>query len=345
VALPLALGLCDSRKRAACVAAAYFSIALAPCIRGAQVFFEQRSPVNALLLWAAWVILLTIVFALCWHHDKRWRAVLIAAALVIHAILPIGLASPLTSAGVVFPNTGFAGCFFTLLLCVALTARVWSLVGLTVLAALIWQARYSPATQLPNWHAINTSFGGKAYGPTDPANSFRALLWVSARAKSSPGQVLLFPENVLPDYSDTVTGDWIDLGRIARQGTTIVVGSDRITVSFRRRENVLLARGALSAEYVQRIPIPIAMWGRDTDAHLFGPGTVKIGPYRAAVLLCYEQLLIGPVLQSFFDKPDILLASSNLFWPRGTNVDAVQRDCVQAWARLFHVPYLRSVNQ
>ena len=170
-------------------------------------------------------------------------------------------------------------------------------------------------------------------------------MWVSTRAQSAPAQVLLFPENVLPDYSDAVTGDWLDLATIARQGTTILIGSNRATVSFRHRENVLLARGALSAEYVQRVPLPVAMWGRDTDAHLWGPGTIQLGPRRAAVLLCYEQLLVWPILQSFWREPDILLASSNLYWARNTNVDAIEHVCVEAWARLFRVPYLRAVNR
>ena len=179
----------------------------------------------------------------------------------------------------------------------------------------------------------------------DPASSFRSLTWISERAKNSPAQVLLFPENVLPDYSDAVTGDWMDMSSIAGQGTTILFGSARTTVRFGRRENVLLARGALSGEYQQRVPIPIAMWGRDTDAHLFGPGTVRIGGERAAVLLCYEQLLVVPVLQSFIDRPNVLLAASNLYWARETSINRIESVCVQAWARLFGVSFLRAVNQ
>jgi hypothetical protein len=343
--LPLLLGLAETRRAAIFIAAIYFAVALAPCIRAAQVFFEHRSPLGAFLLWLAWVSALTTVFALGWRREKAWRAAAMTTAVIAAAILPIGLGSPLTSAGLLFPGTAFAGVLFTVVLCFALSARAWKLFGITALAAVLWQARYSPPQPLQTWRAVATSFGGKAYGPMDPAASFRALMWVSARARSSPAQVLLFPENVLPDYSDAVTGEWIDLGTVARQGTTIVIGSDRPTVSFERRENVLLARGALSAEYVQRVPIPVAMWGRDTDAHLFGPGVMKIGDRRAAVLLCYEQLLVAPVLQSFLNRPDVLLAASNLYWARGTNVDAVEQGCVEAWARLFGVPYLRAVNR
>ena len=179
----------------------------------------------------------------------------------------------------------------------------------------------------------------------DPASSFRSLTWISERAKNSPAQVLLFPENVLPEYSDAVTGDWMDMSSIARQSTTILFGSARTTVRFGRRENVFLARGALSGEYVQRVPIPLVMWGRDTEAHLFGPGTLRIGDESAAVLLCYEQLLVAPVLQSFIDRPNVLLAASNLYWARGTSIDRIESVCVQAWARLFGVSFLRAVNQ
>jgi hypothetical protein len=67
--------------------------------------------------------------------------------MIIHAML-IGLASPLTSAGVLFPSTGFADVFFTLVLCFALSARVWKLVVTTILAAIIWQARYASRRRL-----------------------------------------------------------------------------------------------------------------------------------------------------------------------------------------------------
>ena len=343
--LPLLLGFCDERRTAAGVAAVYFAVALAPCVSGAQAFFEQHSPISAFLLWAAWVAALTSVFTLGWLREQPWRALAISGALVVHALLPIGLGSPLTSAGILFPGTRFAGVLFTLTLCLALSARVWKLAAVTILASVIWQARYSPPHPIPNWRVVNTSFGGEGREPMDPVSSFRSLMWISEHAKNSPSQVLLFPENVLPDYSDAVTGDWMDLEAIARQGTTIVFGSARTTVRFGSRENVLLARGAQSGEYVQRVPIPVAMWGRDTDAHLFGPGTVGIGGERAAVLLCYEQLLVAPVLQSFIDRPNVLLAASNLYWARRTSINRIESVCVQAWARLFGVSFLRAVNQ
>jgi hypothetical protein len=342
---PFILGLSETRLHAGCIAFAYFGAALAPCIRGSQVFFEQASLFVGLLLWALWTVVLAGIFVLCWHRRRTGRAASIAVGLVLHAMLPAGLASPLLSAGVLFPATGFFGCFFVLLLCLSLAHRSWSVMFVLLAAAILCQIGYSPSRGFPKWQAVNTNFGGSAFRPLDPAASFRDLMWISARAKTSPGQVLLFPENCLRDYSDAVTGDWIDLPAIRAQRTILVLGTDRIAGAWNRRENVLLVRGAAAAEYLQRIPVPIAMWGRDTDAHLFGPGTFDIGSHRAAVLLCYEQLLVLPVLQSFSSKPDILLAASNLYWAKNTNVDAVEEMSVRSWARLFHVPYLRAVNR
>lgn len=343
--LPLFLGLCDTRLSAMLVACGYFGTALAPCIRGSQVFFEQRSPFGGLLLWMTWTILLAGIFAVCWHPQAGWRVALTGVGLIVHSLLPIGLASPLTAAGVLFPGTGFLGLMLILILFIALAGRFWKTSVLLFLTAAICQVRFSPARPIPSWHAVNTSFGGSALQSQDPRASYQRLVWLSARAKASPGQLLLFPEDSLRDYSDGVTGEWLDLPAIAAAGTTIVIGSDRPGQDFHHRENVLLMRGALSGEYRQRVPIPVAMWGRDTDAHLFGPGTVLLASHRAAVLLCYEQLLVLPVLESFLGRSDVLLASSNLHWAREINVDAVEGDCVRAWARLFAVPYLRAVNR
>lgn len=343
--MPLFLGLCETRARAALVACGYFGAALTPSIRGAQVFFEQRSPLGGVLVWLAWTVALAGIFAVCWHRQPAWRAALIGAGMMIHSLAPIGLASPLTAAGALFPATEFSGLLLAVSLCVALAGRFWRISAFLFLTAVICQLRFSPPRPIPNWHAVNTAFGGNAYRSMDPAAAFHDLMWISSRAKASPGQLLLFPENSLPDYSDAVTGEWLDLPAIAAAGTTIVVGSNRPDQDFRHRQNVLLVRGAFSGEYRQRIPIPVAMWGRDTDAHLLGPGTVLIGSHRAAVLLCYEQVLVLPVLESFGSGPDILLGSSNLYWAKGININAIEKVCVQAWARLFRVPYLRAVNQ
>ena len=335
--LPLALGCAETRCAAGIVASAYFAPALSPCIPGSQMFFGHSSPLGGLLVWAAGTALLAAIFSLCWCRAAGWRPVPITAGLLLHAGLPVGLASPLLSAGVFFPDSGLFGILLTLFLCAVLAARALKPIVLLLAVALALQIHHTPAAPLPTWRAVDTAFGGAAFQTPDPASEFRHLTQISELAKDAPGQVLLFPENSLRDYSDAVTGEWLDLPAIRAAGITVLIGSSMTGARPHHRENVLLARGAVSAQYTQRIPVPLAMWGRDTDLHFFGPPILTIGRHRAAVLLCYEQLLVTPALQSFANNPDVLLAASNLYWAAGTHIDAVQSMCVSAWARLFCV--------
>jgi len=53
--------------------------------------------------------------------------------------------------------------------------------------------------------------------------------------------------------------------------------------------------------FIQRIPVPIAMWkphkpNDGVPLRLLGPGAKMIAGKRTAILICYEQLLFG---QSF----------------------------------------------
>jgi hypothetical protein len=108
--------------------------------------------------------------------------------------------------------------------------------------------------------------------------------------------------------------------------------------------NVMLARGHEQASYLQRIPMPVSMWGRDVEAHPWGTGMLNVNGRRAAVLLCYEQLLTLPALESFWGHPDLLIAASNLYWAEGTTIPASERICLESWSRLFSVPFVHAVN-
>ena len=75
-----------------------------------------------------------------------------------------------------------------------------------------------------------------------------------------------------------------------------------------------------------------------TGVSLLGPGTIEVGGQRAAILICYEQLLTWPMLRSAIDKPTILIAISNEACTAATTVPRIQHACVRAWARLFGLP-------
>jgi apolipoprotein N-acyltransferase len=69
-----------------------------------------------------------------------------------------------------------------------------------------------------------------------------------------------------------------------------------------------------------------------------------VGGQRAAILICYEQLLAWPVLRSALERPTMLIAVSNEAWTTGTTIPNGQHACVCAWARLFGIPVLSAIN-
>ena len=101
--------------------------------------------------------------------------------------------------------------------------------------------------------------------------------------------------------------------------------------------------------FSQRIPVPGGMWNpfqpqKGVALNLLGPGTVDVGGQRAAIVICYEQLLTWPMLRSAIEKPTVLVAISNESWTAATTVPRIQHASVHAWARLFRTPVISAIN-
>jgi hypothetical protein len=98
----------------------------------------------------------------------------------------------------------------------------------------------------------------------------------------------------------------------------------------------------------QRIPVPGGMWNpfvRDGFAmDILGNGTADVSGQRLAVLICYEQLLVWPMLRSAAASPTLLVGISNLAWCPSHLLPAVQLACLRSWARLFRLPFLSATN-
>src|SRR6266567_6453283 len=97
---------------------------------------------------------------------------------------------------------------------------------------------------------------------------------------------------------------------------------------------------------VFRFPLQCGFQATSAVSHCVwaAAGTLQIAGRKAAVLICYEQLLIWPVLTSFREHPDLLVGIANDYWARSTSVPDIQWACVTSWARLFHVPILWAEN-
>ena len=173
----------------------------------------------------------------------------------------------------------------------------------------------------------------------------------------SHAAVLLFPEHLVTHWNESTDAFWGDtLTAVAAQHRTVLIGAginrpgtSRNPFVQNRYLNVLLARGEENAAlYQERIPIPIAMWkpfGDDgVPLNLFARGTIRIHNQNAAVLICYEQVLVWPFLSSALEHPTVLLTASNNYWAKNTPIPAIQRSSAASWARLFQLPVLSATN-
>lgn len=152
-------------------------------------------------------------------------------------------------------------------------------------------------------------------------------------------------------WTPTAENLWRD--RLAGFGVEVNAGA--IIVDGQGYNNVMLSlsSGGGNAVYHERMPVPVSMWqpwrsqtGQTggAQAHFFDNPIATFAGRRVAPLICYEQLLVWPVLQSLFYAPDVIVATGNDWWTTGTGIIAIQRASTLAWARLFDLPLVMAFN-
>lgn len=311
-----------------------------------------------------------------------WRATCGLALGVVPPLGLIGWASPLMGAGFLFPGTRWWGLAACALAPGLLTAYPRRTAPLIIGVAVVCNLMRAPVPPPPGWIAIDTHFGAIAHQVVTPVAEYQVAQTIQRATLSTSGKVFLFPETVVPVWTAATDAFWQPtLERLRSSGKVAIIGA-RLPVpgaaagvpSSRdlgsalvilqggtasgtllraqppefRYDNAVVIRGAESTFFRQRIPVPIAMWKPfqhdSARLNLFGPGVIRIGKRRAAPLICYEQLLVWPVITSLLQGPDILLAPANDYWAAGTLIPAHQITSMESWSRLFRLPYLAATN-
>jgi predicted amidohydrolase len=112
--------------------------------------------------------------------------------------------------------------------------------------------------------------------------------------------------------------------------------------------NAAIIRGIQSGIFLQRVPVPLSVWKLfsrgGAPMHLGGPAVLELGGQRAAILICYEQVISWTLLTAAMANPTLFVGMSNDHWATGTPIPQWQALCLRAWSRLFRVPYLLAVN-
>jgi hypothetical protein len=404
--MPLACLALDTREGALMSAFSYYAAALWPMITGLEAYWKSEIPIMPIVLWVLTAILLSVPWAIAWTSNRvhcLWRAPLALLATIVPPLGIIGLASPVTGAGFLFPGADWVGlALIGLLPGVILSSQAlesrhrWSVLYFTIASctAVGVAARIlypHDADRPAGWAAVDTHLGDVS----QPFRDFVAAQFIQKVAAVSRSRVVIFPESVVPRWSEATKAFWgQSLDQCRKRGQMLAIGAElpanngnrsdkvrrlnelksydfdaaigalksmnlhpgshgwsqsgQIKAARAPADNTMLILGAESAAFYQRVPVPLAMWrpfSRDSvPLRLGAPGVLLIDHQRAAVLICYEQMLTYPILTSMLQHPTVIVGISNTFWISHTTIPRYQANALRSWARLFRLPYLLAVN-
>lgn len=215
----------------------------------------------------------------------------------------------------------------------------------------LWSAAFWTTPDIGRgWQGVDLQLGNNLGRDTSLARYSDLAATLRSQRRSDTAYVLL-PESALGFWTPSVERLW----RQKLSGADLSVVAGAAVVDQEGYDNVLIRVSATESEilYRERMPVPGSMWqpwlpliGKSggASADFFANPIVSVGGQRVAPLICYEQLIIWPVLQSMLHDPDLIIAVGNDWWTKGTSIIAIQRASTQAWARLFDKPLIMSFN-
>jgi len=357
--LPVALGFpvlwSNARTRlvAATVSAVYFLAASRGLPQGVAAFYSSDIW-PGLLLWLCASLSFVMVHAVLWTTKARARPFRYLVVAGVMAIPPFGItgwAHPVTAAGVLFPGWGWWGLGLMTAGLAGLVTRIWPAVAFTFAGLWLWSAASWTEPGLPNgWRGVDLELGA-SLGRDAGLQRQRDLIATVGDVVSDGARFVVLPETALGFWTPTVTRLWTnafgDTVATVIAGATVLdtAGYDNVLVAIDRQGGRIL--------YRERMPVPGSMWqpwlswfgdSGGARADFFANPIVPIGTSRAAPLICYEQLIVWPILQSMLHDPDLVVAAGNGWWTEGTSIVAIQRAAATAWAKLFAKPLVVAFN-
>lgn len=351
---PALWALAPTRLATALVAAGYFLAASRGLPQGASNFYGAGFEAG-IALWIAASALFVSIHAWLWTaRQGRGRSLRYAIIAVLLSVPPAGIvgwAHPITAAGILFPGWSWLGLGAAAVGLVVMTTRYRPIAILTLGGLWLWSAANWTAPALPQgWVGVDTTFGGSNGQYADYQQHLHTIDRVREEARAG-ASVIVLPESALGAWTPTSERLWAG----ALQDLDVTVFGGGVIVDATGYDNVMLELSGRHAvvRYRERMPVPVSMWqpwlsllGQPAGARadFFANPVVSIRNNRVATLICYEQLLVWPILQSALGSPDLLVAPSNGWWTSDTTIVAIQIATTTAWARLFDLPLVLAIN-
>lgn len=344
-----------NRAAAAGAAVAYFLAAARGLPESVATFFGTTVWAG-ILLWLLASLSFVVVHTALWTARPGWtRALRYLAAAGLMAIPPFGIvgwAHPVTAAGVLFPGWGWWGLVATAAGLALMSTSFWPAAGIVLGGFWIWSAASWTEPMPPKgWQGVDTELG-VALGRDNALERHRQLAGMVRTRALEGAPVVVLPESTLGPLTPTLVSFWADA--LADLDVTVVAGAT--VIGSGGYDNVMVELNSASAmiRYRARMPVPVSMWqpwrawfgdSGGARATFFADPVVEIAGRRVAPLICYEQLLVWPMLQSALYRPDAIVAIANAWWATDTSVPAIQTASVTAWSRLFGASLITSFNR
>lgn len=343
-----------TRRWAALVSAGYFLAASRGLPQGAANFYDDTI-LSGVILWFAASTGFVLVHTLFWTDQTgRKRSYRYGVAAIVMSVPPFGIigwAHPITGAGFVFSGWGWFGLASAALSLAVMTTRAWPIAALVVGGMCLWStAVYSPPKNLPGWMGVDSNFRGQSGVYADFQQQVETVAMVRDHVRTGAAVVVL-PEGALGIWTPTVAAFW----HRALQDLPVIVIAGAVTMDGSGYDNVMIeiSGDEFRVLYRERMPVPVSMWrpwsalfGEPMGARAYffdNPMTNSAG-VKIAPLICYEQLLVWPIIQSMLYGPEMIVATGNGWWTENTDVVAIQRASAEAWARLFDLPITIAFN-
>ncbi|MCK9550442.1 nitrilase-related carbon-nitrogen hydrolase [Aquamicrobium sp.] len=317
--------------------------------------------VAALLSSLAWIIF--------WGKTQKTKIVSFLAAQAILILPPIGLISwvnPILTAGLITPKAGSMGgvvgeivgfgLFFILIYLMIFGLNVVkkqfytqkTTMYIMMNCVLLLGIAYGSSTKI-NSNSANSEIlainSNENYetGTVSPIVDFQRQMKYLEQIENSKNALCLLPENALGYVTPANDLVWQNTNKTIFAGASF----NNVDKSYSNTLTII-SHGEIRPIYKQRVPVPLSMWkpwsNTGVKADIWGKGGFVHDGYEYGVLICYEQLIMLPWIQTMSQNPDVILAISNLWWAKDTNILKIQEQNIQLLASLFDKTYVFAYN-
>lgn len=317
--------------------------------------------VSSLLLAAPWTL-----FTL----PGKWRAMGLIPAWLMVSLPPLGIIgwlNPLASAGWLMPSMGWEGVgyWFVAGLCTIATFR-WasdkahrtSLAMLVVMVVATTQFKEPHQFEVYGWVPVSTKLGKMPKNHNEAINRHADVIaLIKTELAKEETRVVILPEQIVgawtPEVAEPIWKTMMPLQKMKERRQTVLVGAE--IPHGQQRENALVAftGDGVAFTHLAVQPVPVSMWNPlSSDGVIANWQQVNNGELRDVrytVSLCYEDLLVWPILRAFAlpenERPQVILSVANQWWVKGSGEDRLQRRSIESWAYLFGATTIRATNE